>query len=148
LRATRRAELEAKKRAWEKANPEMVRMQAVRRRLRAQAVALTGSLRHHYNVTLDAYREIEQMQNRRCAICLTDDYNGRVKRPNVDHDHATGSLRALLCTRCNSALGYFRESPAALRRAAAYLEAFRAETSTDWPTRVRSVLAQLGDANG
>lgn len=40
----------------------------------------------------------------------------------IDHDHATGELRGLLCHGCNSAIGLLRDSPGLLMRAASYLE--------------------------
>ena len=40
----------------------------------------------------------------------------------VDHNHATGAVRAILCSRCNSGLGLFCESPDLMLRAIAYLE--------------------------
>lgn len=39
----------------------------------------------------------------------------------IDHNHTTGTVRAVLCSRCNSALGLFCESPALMLRAIAYL---------------------------
>lgn len=55
-------------------------------------------------------------QDDRCAICWE-------RNPqHVDHDHATGRVRGLLCFRCNVALGHTRDRPALLRRGAAYLE--------------------------
>lgn len=51
-----------------------------------------------------------------CAIC-------QLRRAiHVDHDHATGAVRGMLCFSCNAALGHFRDDPAVLRRAARYLE--------------------------
>lgn len=49
-----------------------------------------------------------------CAICgATEGYkrNGRFRRMPVDHDHATGQARAILCDPCNHAVGHVRESP-------------------------------------
>ncbi len=43
-------------------------------------------------------------------------------RLHVDHDHATGVIRGLLCFRCNNALGDFREEYELFRRAAEYLD--------------------------
>ena len=56
-----------------------------------------------------------------CAICGRKCPTG--KRLAVDHDHATGLYRGLLCSNCNTALGLFQDRPDLLRRAAEYLEA-------------------------
>jgi hypothetical protein len=40
----------------------------------------------------------------------------------VDHDHKTGELRAILCFKCNSALGNFDDDPERMHRAARYVE--------------------------
>jgi hypothetical protein len=72
-------------------------------------------------------------QGQRCAIC-----GEPAVAPDelvVDHNHATGEVRGLLCNGCNRGLGYFNDSPKALRRAATYL---RAQGPFD--KRVRSLL--------
>lgn len=61
-----------------------------------------------------------------CAICyrhedVTDYRTGEPRALNRDHCHSTGSFRGLLCTGCNRGLGYFRDSPELLERAARYL---------------------------
>lgn len=49
----------------------------------------------------------------------------------VDHDHATGKARGILCRSCNTGLGHFKDSPSLLRRAATYLSnSRRTEGST------------------
>ena len=50
-----------------------------------------------------------------CAICKT------APAVHVDHDHATGAVRALLCFNCNGGLGQFKDSPEALHAAAYYV---------------------------
>lgn len=63
-------------------------------------------------------------QDGRCAICREEETataRGRVRSLAVDHDHETGAVRGLLCSRCNTALGLFRDNPALLLEAIAYL---------------------------
>lgn len=67
-------------------------------------------------MTLDEYRAMLVAQTA-CPICERE-----VERFEVDHDHDTGAIRGLLCSRCNGALGQLCDDPVLLRRALAYLE--------------------------
>lgn len=49
---------------------------------------------------------------------------GETKRLHMDHDHATGEFRALLCSPCNTALGFLKESTERIRGLATYIERF------------------------
>ncbi|MCT2588711.1 endonuclease VII domain-containing protein [Streptomyces sp. N2-109] len=51
-----------------------------------------------------------------CPICLSS------PAIHVDHDHATGKVRGVLCFSCNAALGQFKDRPEAMRRAISYVE--------------------------
>ena len=61
-----------------------------------------------------------------CAICekpeVNKDVKGKIKWLSVDHNHATGELRGLVCYRCNTALGKFGDSIVTLQSAIKYLE--------------------------
>jgi hypothetical protein len=81
-----------------------------------------------YGITLEEYEALRDAQGNRCAICGDQpDPNGKgsMARLHVDHHHASGRNRALLCARCNVGIGYFRENPALLRAAVEYLEQYR-----------------------
>lgn len=71
------------------------------------------------------YDSMFKAQGGVCAICAGPQAGFR-KRFNVDHDHATGKVRGLLCHSCNVSLGHFGDDTAMLRKAIAYVEAHRA----------------------
>lgn len=62
-----------------------------------------------------------------CAICSIELTRIGMHGAHVDHDHATGRIRGLLCKRCNTALGMMRDSPDLLRRSIQYLEQHAAQ---------------------
>jgi hypothetical protein len=63
---------------------------------------------------------MRQSQDNRCAIC-TIEFGAEVKMC-IDHDHNTGTVRGLLCDRCNKTIGFADDDTAVLRAAIAYLE--------------------------
>lgn len=74
----------------------------------------------HYTYGLrDAHvNEILKAQGYRCAICrdgIDEDFH-------VDHSHATGEVRGLLCAPCNKGLGHFKDNVESLRNAIRYLD--------------------------
>jgi hypothetical protein len=91
-----------------------------------------GKLRSTYGITMDDYDRMLEEQDFRCAVCRTPEPGGarHMVRWVVDHDHATGKVRALLCHSCNFGLGKFRDDPELLRQAADYVEMHRCSSST------------------
>lgn len=78
------------------------------------------SLRRLYGITLEQYNQMLADQDHLCGLCgETPDTD---RRMHVDHDHATGKIRALLCHHCNLLLGNAKDSIARLRLGIAYLE--------------------------
>lgn len=67
-----------------------------------------------------SYEEILQRQNHSCLICGRHE-SDNTKGLHIDHDHATGKFRGLLCHQCNLALGLVDDSAAILTRMTRYL---------------------------
>lgn len=78
-------------------------------------------LRRKYGITLEQYNKMFAAQNGCCAICGTHQVEFK-KAFAVDHDHATGVVRSLLCVNCNVGVGCFRDNPEILKAAIDYLE--------------------------
>ena len=57
-----------------------------------------------YGLSAERYQVMHESQNGRCAIYGThaSQTTGKGKRLQVDHDHATGTIRELLCASCNT----------------------------------------------
>ena len=73
-------------------------------------------------MTPDDLASMLKHQRGHCAICQREFKPGRsIERVCVDHEHASGRVRGLLCGRCNSAIGFFLENANTLRRAIVYL---------------------------
>ncbi len=113
---------------WAKANPERVREQqrlgyqrnieSIRARKRDQHVRLK------YGITRDEFNEMLARQGG-CKICgdATNAQSGRAF--HVDHCHATGRIRGILCHYCNTMLGLAKDDPERLRAAIAYLTEYQ-----------------------
>lgn len=72
-----------------------------------------------YGLTAEDYWALYEAQGGVCYICQRA--TGKVRRLAVDHDHATGYVRGLLCKPCNSMLAHLRDDPIAFQRSARYL---------------------------
>lgn len=76
-------------------------------------------LRQKYGVEMAEVERRIMRQGGRCAVCKMG------QAVQVDHDHETGSIRGVVCLNCNAGMGHFRDDPALLASAAAYLRRAR-----------------------
>lgn len=110
-RANNPGKTAAEQREWRAKNPDKVR--AWKRSSTARRI------RYKYGISETEYEALLAAQNGVCAACHSKD------RLHLDHDHSDGSVRGILCQRCNHAIGLVRDNPATLRALASYLEAKR-----------------------
>lgn len=83
------------------------------------------NLKKKFGISLKEYEVMFNKQNGKCAMCkMTETWRttnrGEIRRLCVDHDHETGKIRELLCTRCNTGYGMFCESESRLQAAIDY----------------------------
>lgn len=90
---------------WQESNPD---------KRKAQRLKVFG-------LTLQEFNQMMESQDHRCAICGFRETIDPKLFPVVDHCHATGRVRGLLCMQCNQGLGKFKDQPRLLYAAAAYL---------------------------
>ncbi len=72
------------------------------------------SLKSKYGMSLEEYHGMVSEQGGLCAICVN-------KLEEVDHNHKDGTIRGLLCNKCNKGLGFFNDDIALMEKAIAYL---------------------------
>ena len=123
-RKAHREELNAKLRNWyniKRDRPRTEHDKEIQRKWRKMnpGKVTVGNLRCRYNLTTE---EAECLLVKRhegvCAICGIT----RSKLLVVDHNHATGKVRGVLCKQCNLGLGHFEDNPDRLRKAADYID--------------------------
>ncbi len=86
-----------------------------------------ANVKYNYGLSSKEYQVLAQAQGGLCAACgqpetKLDSRTSQLKNLHVDHDHATGRVRALLCHACNSALGLLGDDLGRIRLLLAYAE--------------------------
>ena len=97
--------------AWRKRNP-------FRKKL---ASSRAHAKRLGYLPCTASHLEIKEAFAGKCEICGVPESECNQKL-SMDHDHETGEFRGWLCSNCNFAIGYLKNSPELLKAAIIYLE--------------------------
>ncbi len=115
---SRRRELDAIPENREKKRKERIEFYwNNRERVRSQRMKAT------FGITLVEYQAMSERQGGVCAVCGGPPTTKNVLQ--IDHDHATGKVRDLLCGHCNAALGMARDNTETLAKMISYLERHR-----------------------
>jgi hypothetical protein len=91
---------------WAKKNPE-----------KRKLIQKNADLMQLYGISLVDYEARKASQGGQCKIC-----GGPLSPGCVDHCHATGRIRGILCTGCNTGIGGLKDSIPNLLSAIAYLK--------------------------
>lgn len=93
---------------------------------RAKEIARRWHLKSKYNLSLCDYNKMFNNQEGCCAICGRHQ-SKLTKVLSVDHNHGTEEVRGLLCSKCNTFIGYINEDPNVLRRMEDYFKIYKLE---------------------
>lgn len=75
---------------------------------------------YKYNLTKEEFAKLKTEQGGYCKLCKKPEPANR--ELCVDHCHATGRVRGLLCLKCNSAIGQLGDDEAGLQKALQYIQ--------------------------
>jgi hypothetical protein len=119
-------ELRAYRAKYKNEHEEEIKEQQKQYRLKYPEKIKNHDLLSGHGITLNDYNKMLKEQNNGCAICgnpETDkEVNKKVKSLSVDHDHKTGKVRGLLCSKCNKGIGLFQDNIKLLQSAINYLK--------------------------
>ena len=96
------AEHQELRKSYERSRPKRRELDPVKRR--------GYKLKSTYGITAIQWDEIFEWQDFRCKCCATDEEHDRQKPWQVDHDHETGIIRGIICSRCNRLLAQAGDS--------------------------------------
>ena len=102
------------------------------------------NLRFRYGIGVEDYEEMYKNQKGKCAICKKKEK----KNLDVDHCHATGKIRGLLCRNCNTALGKVYDDPKILAKMFMYLYERREPKEKRTFSEAFSMLDIMHDVHG
>lgn len=110
---------------WRK--PEKLRQRAREWRIKHEDLVRERRKSYHlkelYGLSLKEYENILTRQDGKCAVCK------RAKPLQVDHDHASGKVRGLLCHACNLAVAGIEISKVDPIQFDYYVSAFNSQES-------------------
>lgn len=93
------------------------------RKKNRQAINERGKVhqrKRKFGISAEQYNKMLSDQCGLCEICKRKDFRNLA----VDHNHVTGKIRGLLCTRCNIGMGFFEEDVERLLQAQIYLRKY------------------------
>jgi hypothetical protein len=86
-----------------------------------KACARVAALKETYGITVQEYERMFMAQGGLCAICGKPS----LRKLHVDHCHSKGTIRGLLCRKCNKGIGFLDDNIQSLKNAVKYLERFK-----------------------
>lgn len=120
-RAKNLEKIAAQKKTYRAKNREKIAAKAKIKRAENLEKETSRARVYRYGVTPGAFKRMLANQGGVCAICGG---LGGKKGFCVDHDHESKEVRGLLCSTCNTGIGFLKDSSDITRRASDYLKQY------------------------
>jgi hypothetical protein len=114
--------LSEKSRQWRQENKDRARSSWKRwaeRHPEKEKIRVRRYLARKRGIPAHLFESIEAAREGKCQLCGCLSEEGKVHC--LDHDHATGEFRGVICRRCNTVLGLVKDDASILTRAVDYL---------------------------
>ncbi len=122
----RKAQLNSATKTWRLNNPEAIKEIRKKTDEKRKQFRREQNLEKKYGITYKEYVDLLESQSGVCCICQRPERllgkGGDIRPLNVDHCHATGKVRGLLCASCNLALGNLEDNIEYFENAIQYLK--------------------------
>ena len=113
-------------RLWRLKNPDKVKAYA--ERYRKSGAQKWSQIKSRYGIDKAQFELLLELQGSKCPIC-GDGF--QVRKPYIDHHHASDKVRGLLHRECNSLLGFAEEKMEVLQNAINYLKQYENRKSKE-----------------
>lgn len=81
--------------------------------------------KYRYGINKEDFNLMLLSCNNSCEICDQDfDLSERSSIPFIDHCHKTNKIRGLLCSNCNSGIGFLKDNKEFILKAAQYIDKY------------------------
>jgi hypothetical protein len=119
------AKVKEQRKAWRERNKEYIKSKRIewkknRTPEQRKIDNKKNRLRAKYDMSLPEFESLVQQYGGKCGTC------GNSENLCVDHNHATGEVRGILCDSCNLAIGFAKEDVSILSRIISYLKKYQA----------------------
>ena len=103
-------------RQWNEKNKDRIKQQKKEYYQQTKKERTDTDIKYKYGISLEQYNTMRKDQNYSCVCCgiteieLEELYpNSQHKKLFIDHCHESKKVRALLCGRCNTFIGYIEK---------------------------------------
>ena len=108
-------------------HPDYIREKGVKWRKDNPSYGRNWLRQNRLGISPQEVESLRKIQGNKCMGCGLIFSENKKHREHVDHDHRTGTIRGLLCRKCNLILGWINDDVSILKSLVAYLNANSAQ---------------------